>query len=109
MFSPYHPSVLTTYSVVVDQLDLLAEKLQIPINAYGVTLKQYLVQTLVPAAKHVKATHAAVEVKVDVPFENGFLEFNDASKNMANMAIIEQDEIQTAYAKAQVLPNGVRL
>lgn len=107
--SSYHPSVLTTYSVDDDQLELLAEKLRTPINAYGTTLKQYLVQTLVPAAKHVKATHASIETKVDVPFKNGFLEFNDASKNMENMGIMEQDELQDAYAESQVLPNGVRL
>lgn len=86
-----------------DRLSALVNNLKTPINAQGVTLKQYLVQTLVPTAKKVKATHAAVESKVDVPFEAGLLAFNDASRKMENLAIREEDELKAAYAKTQVV------
>jgi hypothetical protein len=57
---------------------------------------------LVPTAKQVKSTHAALENKVDVPFEAGLLEFNDASRTMENLAIKEEDDLKIAYAKSQV-------
>ena len=59
-------------------------------------------QTLVPTAKQVKSTHAALETKVDVPFEAGLLEFNDASRTMENLAIKEEDDLKIAYTKSQV-------
>lgn len=85
-----------------DRLFALADNLKIPINAHGLALKQHLVQTLVPAAKKLKAIHATLETKVDVPFEAGLLAFNDASRAMENSAIREEDELKTAYAKSQV-------
>ena len=86
-----------------DRLSALANNLKIPITAHGLTLKQHLVQTLVPTAKQVKATHAALEIKLDVPFESGLLAFNDASRTMENYAIREEDELKTAYSRSQVI------
>jgi hypothetical protein len=60
------------------------------------------VQTLVPTAKQVKSTHAALETKVDVPFEAGLLAFNDVSRTMENFAIKEEDDLKIAHAKSQV-------
>jgi hypothetical protein len=85
-----------------ERLSALANSLKIPITAHGLTLKQHLVQTLVPTARQVKATHAALETKVDIPFEAGLLVFNDASRTMENSAIREEDELKSAYAKSQV-------
>jgi hypothetical protein len=84
------------------RLSALVDNLKTPITAHGLTLKQHLVQTLVPAAKQVKSTHAALETKVDIPFEVGLLEFNDASRTMETFAIKEEDDLKIAYAKSQV-------
>ncbi|KIM79673.1 hypothetical protein PILCRDRAFT_552237 [Piloderma croceum F 1598] len=84
-----------------ERLSALVNNLKTPITAHGLTLKQHLVQTLVPTAKQVKSTHAALETKVDVPFESGLLEFNDASRTMENLAIKEEDDLKIAYAKSQ--------
>lgn len=65
------------------------------------TLKQHLVQTLIPTAKQLKATHVAMESKVDVPFESGLLLFNDATRKLEGLVIREEDELKTAYAKTQ--------
>lgn len=87
-----------------DQISALVNNLKNPINAQGLLLKEYLVQTLVPTAKKVKSIHAALETQVDVPFEAGILEFNDASRKMENLAIKEEDELKTTYAKTQASP-----
>jgi hypothetical protein len=85
-----------------DRLSALANNLKAPITAHGLTLKQHLVQTLVPTARQVKSTHAALENKVDVPFEAGLLEFNDACRTMENAALREEEDLKVAYAKIQV-------
>ena len=84
-----------------ERLLALACNLKTPIDAYGVTLKQHIVQTFIPTAKQVKATHVAMESKVDVPLESGLLTFNDATRKVDSMAIREEDELKVAYAKSQ--------
>jgi hypothetical protein len=75
--------------------------LKTPINAYGLTLKQHLVQTFIPTAKQLKATHVAMESKVDVPYESGLLLFNDATRKLEDLVIREEDELRVAYGETQ--------
>lgn len=84
-----------------DRVTALINDLKRPITAHGLTLKQHLVQTLIPAAKKMKAIHATLESQVDIPFETGLLEFNDASKMMENLAIYDEDDLKTTYAATQ--------
>ncbi|KZP21220.1 hypothetical protein FIBSPDRAFT_1044378 [Athelia psychrophila] len=84
-----------------DDVSALANNLQTPITARGVTLKEHLVHTIIPAAKKVKKTHLALDVNVDPLFEEGILLFNDASRNLENLALRDEDELRTAYKKVQ--------
>lgn len=84
-----------------DRLSALVNNLKAPINAYGLTLKQHLVQTFIPAAKQLKAIHIAIESKVDVPYESGLLLFHDATRKLEDLAIREEDELKEVYAKTQ--------
>ena len=85
-------------------ISALVNNLQTPITARGVTLKEHLVHTLIPAAKQVKKAHLALDATVDPLFEEGILLFNDASRNLENLAIRDEDELRTAYRKTQVGP-----
>lgn len=84
-----------------DRLSALVNNLKTPINAYGLTLKQHLVQTFIPTAKQLKATHTAMESKVDIPFESGLLLFNDATRKLEDLVIREEDELRVAYGETQ--------
>ncbi|KAF7975846.1 hypothetical protein HWV62_8417 [Athelia sp. TMB] len=84
-----------------DDISALVNNLQTPITARGVTLKEHLVHTLIPAAKQVKKAHLALDATVDPLFEEGILLFNDASRNLENLAIRDEDELRTAYRKTQ--------
>jgi hypothetical protein len=74
-----------------------------------VTLKQHLVQTFIPTAKQLKATHVAMESKVDIPFESGLLLFNDATRKLEDLAIREEDELKVAYSKTQASFSSILL
>lgn len=49
-----------------------------------------------------KHTHLAFDATVDPLFEEGILRFNDASRDLENLAIRDEDELRNVYKKVQV-------
>lgn len=84
------------------RLTALADSLKIPFDHEAKKLKKEIADTFVPTVNRAKELYRDIEKQVDIPFGQGLLAFNQASRDMEMNAIKERDELQTAHALAQV-------
>jgi hypothetical protein len=84
-----------------DQLIALADSLEIPFAAQSHFLKEFVLRTLVPAAKKIKDVYTDLDTKVDPTLAEGILVFNDACKKMEKDVMEEEDAFKQDCEQVQ--------
>ena len=77
-------------------------RLQPSFDAHGRALKKEIANTFVPTVNNVRILHHVLDDKVDVAYEKGVVDLNDACKGLEAMAIKEQDELKDACERSKV-------
>ena len=77
-------------------------RLQPSFDAHGRALKKEIANAFVPAVNNVRILHQVLDDEVDVAYDKGAVDLNDACKALEAMAIKEQDELKDACGLSKV-------
>ncbi|KDQ60909.1 hypothetical protein JAAARDRAFT_191042 [Jaapia argillacea MUCL 33604] len=84
-----------------EELIKLATQIKNPMNAQGLALKQHLVQTLVPATRHVKEVHTILEEKIDITYGTGIIAIDEVCKKFEGIVMKDEDQLKTLSAEVR--------